>query len=96
MTAQSDRDRIVRQALHAIATGTSVAQAMADAVASAYEMASLSAINRSGSGVLRPALSDDELNRVTTNIAKRRLPAAPPEPTGRHKDSAWYRGVKKS
>jgi len=64
---------------------------MADAVASAYEMASLAAINRSGTGVLRPALSDDELNRVTTNIAKRRLPAAPPEPTGDNVNSKWWK-----
>jgi len=96
MTAQSDRDRIVRQALHAIATGTSVAQAMADAVASAYEMASLAAINRSGSGALRPALSEKQLEDLTTNVPRRRLPAAPPEPKGDNVDSKWWRVEKKS
>jgi len=91
MTAHSDRDRIVRQALHAIATGTSVAQAMADAVAASYESAALAAINRSGSGVLRPALSEKQLEDLTTNVPRRRLPATPPEPTGDNVDSKWWK-----
>ena len=83
------RDEIIRAALEAIETGESVHQALADAVDSALEYASLNAVILPDSP-MRNFLTDEELRELTFNIATRRQQAPSPLPSGKHKTSNWW------
>lgn len=85
----SHRDEIVRTALTAIRNGTSIEQALTNAVDSAIET---TGVNRALQEHvdLRRIVGPEEIGDIAYKVGNRRNPAPPPEPTGKHPTSPWW------
>lgn len=84
------RDEIIRAALKSIDAGVPVHQAITDAVDSALEFAALETLN-TPEHPMRKALTEKELTNTNFITATRRQLAPEPLPTGKHKESDWWK-----
>ena len=84
------RNEIIRAALKSIDAGTPVHQAITNAVDSALEYASLEALN-TPDHPMRKALTEEQLRETHFKTATRRQLAPDPLPSGKHKESDWWK-----
>lgn len=84
------RDEIIRACLYAIDQGEDIPQSISNAVDSAMEFAALNAVAIVDTP-LRDALGDDAFREATFMVATRRQQAPPPLPTGKKKESDWWK-----